>query len=204
MLEKMAYLYGVTKQMSQTYLVGFCLMDVGPIACGLAFNGYEKDTGKPKFDRVQSVNLWNYEFSCTVKDLIASWNMSVAKWLKYYVYLRFLPNDKSKGGGAAKAIFATFLASAVWHGFYPGHYIFFVTLGFLDYVSKLYGYVLMPFVHKVLPEAVIYFISWFFAYSWFSYVNISFFLLSLENSRAVYGSMYYIGHIIILASIPLL
>ena len=48
MFEKVLYLYGVTKQVSQTYLCGFCLMDIGPIACGLAFNGYDKETGKPK------------------------------------------------------------------------------------------------------------------------------------------------------------
>ena len=128
MFEKILYVYGVTKQVSQTYLVGFCLMDIGPIACGLAFNGYDKETGKPKFDRVQSVNLTDHELSCDLKVLISSWNMSPAKWLKYYVYIRLLPNDKSKKANTTKAAFFTFTASAVWHGFYPGFYIFFVTL----------------------------------------------------------------------------
>ena len=63
MLERLVYLFAVTKKMAQTYLVGWCLMDVGPIACGLAFNGYDKETGKPKFDRVQSALLWKLEFS---------------------------------------------------------------------------------------------------------------------------------------------
>ena len=139
MLEKLLYLFAVTKQMAQTYLVGFCLMDVGPIACGLAFNGYDKETGKPKFDRVQSAVLWKLEFSSSWKELVASWNMSVAKWLKHYVYLRLMPADKRKGGSAVKAAIATFMASAVWHGFYPGFYIFFVFLGTVDYASKLCG-----------------------------------------------------------------
>ena len=139
MFEKVLYLYGVTKQVSQTYLCGFCLMDIGPIACGLAFNGYDKETGKPKFDRVQSVNLTDHELSCTVKDLIITWNMSTAKWLKHYVYLRLLPNDRSKKANTAKATLFTFVASAVWHGFYPGFYIFFITLSFFDHCSRLYG-----------------------------------------------------------------
>ena len=62
----------------------------------------------------------------------------------------------------------------------------------------------MPLVDGVLPDPVIYLIAWVWCYAWLSYCNISFFLLSLENSHAVYSSMYYIGHIIIIVSIPLL
>ena len=115
----------------QTYLVGWTLTECGPIASGLAFNGYDKETGKPKFDRVQSAVLWNLEFSYTVKDFLASWNMSVPKWLKHYVFLRFLPNDKKKKVNPMAA-FITFLVSAVWHGFYPGFYLFFSGAFLLD------------------------------------------------------------------------
>ena len=167
----MLYLFAVTKRNAQTYLVGFCLMDVGPIASGLAFNGYDKETEKPKFDRVQSAILWKLEFSSSFKELIASWNMSVPKWLKNYVFLRIASKDK-KGGGSTKAAIITFLVSAVWHGFYPGFYIFFVLIGTIDYVSKLYGKVLMPLVDGVLPEAVIYVISWTWCFYWFSYICI--------------------------------
>ena len=62
----------------------------------------------------------------------------------------------------------------------------------------------MPLVEGVLPELVIHVIAWIWCFSWFSYINISFFLLSFENSRAVHGSMYYAGHIILAVSIPLL
>ena len=178
-------------------------MDVGPIASGLAFNGYDKETGEPKFDRVQSVILWNLDFSSSVKELIASWNMSVPKWLKNYVFLRIASKDK-KRGGFMKAAICTFLVSAVWHGFYPGFYIFFVLLGTVDYVSKLYGQLLMPLVSGILPDPVIYMISWIWCFYWFSYINISFFLLSFENSHTIYSSMNYCGHIILLISIPLL
>ena len=90
-------------------------MDVGVIASGLAFNGFDKETNEPKFDRVQSAILWKLEFSSSFKELIASWNMSVPKWLRNYVFLRIASKDKKKGG-FLKAAIITFLVSAVWHG----------------------------------------------------------------------------------------
>ena len=107
-------------------------MDVGPIASGLSFNGYDKETKKPKFDRVQCAILWNLEVSYTVKDFLGSWNMSVPKWIKYYVFLRMLPNDKRQSINF-KAAFTSFMVSAVWHGFYPGFYMFFLGAFLLDY-----------------------------------------------------------------------
>ena len=62
----------------------------------------------------------------------------------------------------------------------------------------------MPLVDGVLPRPVIYVIAWLWCFTWFSYINISFFLLSFENSHAVYSSMYYGGQIILLVSIPVL
>lgn len=40
--------------------------------------------------------LYKLEFSSNVKDFLASWNMSATLWLKYYVYMRMLPNDRTK------------------------------------------------------------------------------------------------------------
>lgn len=36
---KLIYLYGSLKLVMTTYLTGFCLMEVGSIACGLGYNG---------------------------------------------------------------------------------------------------------------------------------------------------------------------
>lgn len=116
----------------QTYMVGWFLMECGPIASGLGFNGYDEDKN-PKFDRVQSASLWDMETANTVKGFIEAWNISVQKWLKYYVFFRLLPNDKRSAKASTIAATTTFLTSAVWHGFYPGFYIFFVTTALVDY-----------------------------------------------------------------------
>mmetsp|Transcript_36606 Transcript_36606/g.26677 ORF Transcript_36606/g.26677 Transcript_36606/m.26677 type:complete len:81 (-) Transcript_36606:449-691(-) len=80
-------MYWVTRWRIMTYYIGFCLMDVGPIASGLSFNGYDKETKEPLFNRVESINLHGLEASGDVKALISSWNISVHKWLKYYIFL---------------------------------------------------------------------------------------------------------------------
>jgi D-alanyl-lipoteichoic acid acyltransferase DltB (MBOAT superfamily) len=46
---------------------------------------------------VKSVNIFGLATSFRVKDFLASWNISVHEWLKYYVYLRMLENIKHDG-----------------------------------------------------------------------------------------------------------
>ena len=92
LLAKIGYMYLVLKMMMSTYLVGWCLMEAGPIASGLGYNGVDSQTGEPRFDRVQSVNLVKIEVSTSVKSYLGNWNISVHNWLKNYIYLRMLPN----------------------------------------------------------------------------------------------------------------
>ena len=84
---KRVYLYGSFRLLMTTYLTGFCLMEVGPIACGLGFNGCDENS-VGKFDRIRSCNLLKLETSYRIKDFLANWNISVHEWLKNYVYLR--------------------------------------------------------------------------------------------------------------------
>lgn len=49
---KIAFSVGLLKNvMYRTYMIGWCLMEVGPIASGLGFNGYD-EKGIASFDRV--------------------------------------------------------------------------------------------------------------------------------------------------------
>mmetsp|Transcript_25119 Transcript_25119/g.17782 ORF Transcript_25119/g.17782 Transcript_25119/m.17782 type:complete len:108 (+) Transcript_25119:367-690(+) len=80
-------LYWVTKWRVMTYYIGFCLMDVGPVASGLSFNGHDEKTKEPLFNRVESLNLYNLEMSGHIKVFLSAWNISVHKWLKYYVFM---------------------------------------------------------------------------------------------------------------------
>jgi MBOAT, membrane-bound O-acyltransferase family len=89
---------------------------------------------KPRFTRVRTICVWDIEFSYDVKDFLGAWNISVHKWLKYYVYLRMI-----KPGQHIQIvpILMTFVVSAIWHGFYPGYFLFFISSGLMDYIFKL-------------------------------------------------------------------
>lgn len=81
------------------------------------------------------IKVWGVEFSYKVKDFMDSWNVSVHTWLKYYVYLRLMRKDRK--GVQLMPIMMTFAISAIWHGFYPGYYLFFLSSGVMDYIFKL-------------------------------------------------------------------
>lgn len=51
-----------------TYIIGFCLMDCGPRASGLAYNG-EKD-GVASFDRIRNVDVKGLVFTNKVKNFL--------------------------------------------------------------------------------------------------------------------------------------
>lgn len=53
---KMYHMMGVFLLRLTTYVVGFCLMDCGPLASGIAFNGYN-ERGEAQFDRISNVRL---------------------------------------------------------------------------------------------------------------------------------------------------
>jgi lysophospholipid acyltransferase len=78
--------------------------------------------------------VWDIEFSYDVKDFLNAWNISVHKWLKYYVYLRMIKPGKQL---QIVPILMTFVVSAIWHGFYPGYFLFFISSGLMDYIFKL-------------------------------------------------------------------
>lgn len=62
--------------------------------------------------------------------------MTVHNWLKNYIFLRVI-----RRVGGSKNIFLptflTFMVSAIWHGFYPGYFIFFLSAAVYDYFYKI-------------------------------------------------------------------
>lgn len=120
-------------------------------------------------------------------------------WLKNYIFLRMLPNNKK--GGQAGAAFATFVVSAIWHGFYPGFFSFFIAAGLLDYQAKMAGKAMMPLVEKWIPGWLLYILCYVWCYMMCGYFGTAFVLLTYENFNKVYSSMYYVLHIVLAVSI---
>jgi len=102
------------------------------ILSGLGFNGYNPD-GSVRWDRVTNVSPLALETAQNNKEYLEVWNQNTNKWLRNYVYLRVTPRGKKPGFRSAMA---TFITSAVWHGFYPGYYLTFVTAGLIQTCGK--------------------------------------------------------------------
>ena len=102
-------------------------------------------------------------------------------WLKHYIFIRMLPTGKKSARSTVIASLATFVVSAIWHGFYPGFYVFFIGAGLMDYQAKIAGEVLSPYVESKLPGWLIYALSWLWCYALCGYFATAFVLLSFEN-----------------------
>ena len=200
---KIVNIVGYSSYRYNTYLIGFCFMDSGPIASGLAFNGYSADN-VARHDRVKNVALRKIFFFTQAKVFVASWNISVQNWLKNYVYLRMLDNNKEKGMKKSVAMMFTFLASGLWHGFYPGY----ITSFFFNFVLT---------AHNQLAEPVFapYFAGW--CPDWLKKAMVtaiytlctmvcclSFFLQFYEYYSFVYNQIYWCVHIGIVTTALLL
>lgn len=135
---KQVYFLGTMIGRMCMYVIGFCLMDCGPIASGFAFNGYDENK-QPRFDRIRNVNIEGLIFPAggKVKYFVTCWNISVHEWLKTYVFMRLLPTQakdkKTPPIVIIKASAVTFFVSAIWHGFYPGFFVFFFGTFLMDY-----------------------------------------------------------------------
>ena len=75
-----------------------------------------------------NMDIVTFETAPDTSIMSRSWNKKTLAWLSKYVYM--------SNGGSLGAIYST---SAFWHGFYPGYYIFFLSVPlstFFDQMAK--------------------------------------------------------------------
>ena len=103
------------------------------ILSGMGYKGVDPKTGRVQWDRLQNVNPWGIETAQNTRAYLANWNMNTNNWLRNYMYLRVTRKGKKPG---FRASLATFITSAIWHGFYPGYYLSFLLAAFLQTAAK--------------------------------------------------------------------
>ncbi|KAI8643651.1 MBOAT, membrane-bound O-acyltransferase family-domain-containing protein [Parasitella parasitica] len=106
------------------YYVAWLLSEAACVLCNFGFNGYDV-SGNPRWDRFTNIFVLKCELSQSLKEMLDHWNIGANRWLRYYVYMRVTPPGQT--GGALSA-FVTYAVSALWHGFYPGYYMFFLSI----------------------------------------------------------------------------
>ncbi len=135
--------YNIFRRIWILHMVGFterlkyygvwALTEGACILSGLGYKGIDPVTGKVSWDRLCNVDPWGVETAQNTRAYLAAWNMNTNNWLKNYIYLRVTPKGKKPG---FRASMATFVTSALWHGFYPGYYLAFVLASFIQTVAK--------------------------------------------------------------------
>jgi len=97
-------------------------------ASGQTYNGVIEDPKThemvPQFDRFYAIDVLGVEFSIFSSSVTESWNHNAHMWLKRYVYFRM-----NRVINRDVALYATYVISAFWHGFYPFYFAAFVFYG---------------------------------------------------------------------------
>ena len=159
-------------------------------ASGLGFSGYRPD-GSPEWELVSPVSIWKLETSLNFKVLLDNWNKTTQRWLKSCAYDRCPPSIRTV---------ATYILSAMWHGFYPGYYCCFLTATLITTGARNGRRYIRPlFQGSVVASRFYDVITFCLTRAFLAYAVAPFCLLSLEASLTFYSASYYWGHILAVA-----
>ncbi|QIW98641.1 hypothetical protein AMS68_004159 [Peltaster fructicola] len=190
-VERMKY-YGVW-----TLTEGSCIL------AGIGYKGLDPKTGKPNWDRLTNIKPWGVEGAQNAHAYLGFWNINTNNWLRNSVYLRVTPKGKKPG---FRATLATFVASAFWHGFYPGYYLTFVLAAFMQNVAKNCRRLVRPFFmtpdgSKPTPYKRYYDIfTWVATQLGFAFATTPFIVLTLQYSLRVWAQVYFYCVIAVVAA----
>ncbi len=154
--------------------------------CAAAGFGLHEVNGKMVYGRYSNVHILKLEFATSVFQSTTSWNRGTNRWLKYYVYERvtYLKSMRTV---------LTYLVSALWHGFYPGYYCFFVGLCVGTIAHRAQRKVIRPIV-LAMPEAVqvVYnIIGIICTTSFIDFCEIGFVMMTLGKVHTAWSTLYY-------------
>ncbi|XP_012478281.1 lysophospholipid acyltransferase 1 [Gossypium raimondii] len=195
--------WGFWRKLSFQYMSGFTarwkyyfiwsISEASIIISGLGFSGWtESSPPKPKWDRAKNVDIPGVELAKSAVVLPLVWNIQVSTWLRHYVYERLITKGKKPG---FFQLLATQTVSAVWHGLYPGYMLFFVQSALMIAGSRVL-YRWEQATNMGLVKKALVFINFAYTLLILNYSAVGFLVLSLHESLALYGSVYYVGTIL--------
>jgi MBOAT, membrane-bound O-acyltransferase family len=151
------------------------------------YSGFEGFTDKGEalgWENSSNVNMWEFETAPSMSAMLKVWNKKSALWLNKYVYIRTNGN-----------LLAVFSMSAFWHGFYPGYYMFFMSLPLVVECERLARKTISPYFSskKWSAYGVASILSTIFIRE---YVVSPFVLLAFERSWNYWKSHFFYGHFV--------
>ncbi|KAI8979241.1 MBOAT, membrane-bound O-acyltransferase family-domain-containing protein [Mycotypha africana] len=176
----------------------YCIWYLSEGACILSGFGYHAE--RKEWNLLTNVNELDVEFAQSYKQLTENWNIGANHWLRNYVYLRFKKSSTMLG-----TTWKTYIISAMWHGFQPGFYLFFLILSSMQLLARQARRTLRPlcFTAKeqqpITYRKTIYdFFSWFLSLGFLNMMVPCFDLLYISRILVVWREVYYC-HLIIAA-----
>ena len=139
-----------------------------------------------------------FELSTNFNQATSNWNIRISElWLKNCIYQRVperlkLPLLNRK----AIANLITKLVSAVWHGWYSGFAVSFLSLGLCNWTESLVRRKIHPFLPSGFVKSRLFSIlAWL--HTWWS-INIffaPFMLLTWDKTATYFNSLYWFVHV---------
>lgn len=161
---------------------------------GLGFSGYDSK-GQPKWNLISNMDFLRFEFSLNLRDAIHAWNKTTQNWLRRTAYER-APRKLS--------VIATYLLSAIWHGFYPGYYMTFLGGALFTHASRNARRIIRPIFQrgKILPK-IYDAITFILTRLTIAYTAFPFVILDFKHNFEIYKSLYFSLHILGLGGVIL-
>jgi hypothetical protein len=147
------------------------------------FEGFDESGNPIGWENSTNIHMVNFELAPNIQTLSREWNKKTSIWLSRYVYIRTNGN-----------LGAVYSLSAFWHGFYPGYYLFFLSVPLLTFCERLGRKKISP--HFSSDNLSVYGVVCFLTTSFFvEYMVSSFQMLAFEWSWNVWRDHYFFGHI---------
>jgi hypothetical protein len=147
------------------------------------FDGFDENGNALGWDTSNNMNIAGFELAQDLQSASKNWNIKTSLWLTRYVYMR-------TGGN----LLAVYSLSAFWHGFYPGYYMFFLSVPLVTFCDRLAKKKLSPYFSK--SAFSLYGLASMFATSvTMNYMILAFVILARSWAWAIYESNYFFGHI---------
>eukprot|EP00531_Pseudo-nitzschia_arenysensis_P003672 CAMPEP_0116131462 /NCGR_PEP_ID=MMETSP0329-20121206/9017_1 /TAXON_ID=697910 /ORGANISM="Pseudo-nitzschia arenysensis, Strain B593" /LENGTH=499 /DNA_ID=CAMNT_0003625891 /DNA_START=102 /DNA_END=1601 /DNA_ORIENTATION=+ len=147
------------------------------------FDGYDEQGNEIGWETGNNIDIIKFETAPDVSKMSRSWNKKTSAWLSKYVYMRT--------GGSLASVYST---SAFWHGFYPGYYMFFLSVPIPSVCDRLAKKKISPYFSS--SDYSLYGIASTLATTiTINYLILPFTMLAYEWSWAAYKSFYFFGHV---------
>lgn len=171
------------------YYFAWKVAEGSTVLSGFGFEGYRDDGSAIGWNGVANIDILGFETAQSVREGSRAWNKGTQAWLERYVYSR-----------TGNSLLATYFCSAFWHGFYPGYYLFFMSVPIATAVNRLAYKRLRPwFLNSKILKNIYDLLSIIATSLTMNYLVMPFLVLSWENSMRSLQSVWFAGHLILIA-----